>query len=116
MPSFRALKPPHEAVHELGRKALIPLNADDAAGAQRHIAAMRGQSEEVLRCLKALQRDYRTTFANTPPEQRSARRQAVGNLQASASGCRTSDGGEVCTSLYRSHGPVLSALVFTWNR
>ncbi|HEY2616202.1 MAG TPA: methyl-accepting chemotaxis protein [Acetobacteraceae bacterium] len=63
LPSFRALKQPHEAVHELGRKVLIALNADDATGAQRHVAAMRGQSDEVLRCLDALKRDYPTTFA-----------------------------------------------------
>jgi hypothetical protein len=61
--SFKALRQPHEAVHELGRRALIALNADDAAGAQHHVAEMRGQSEEVLRCLDALRRDYPTTFA-----------------------------------------------------
>jgi methyl-accepting chemotaxis protein len=63
LPSFKALRRPHEAVHEHGRRALIALNADDAAGAQRHVAEMRGQSEEVLRCLEALSRDYPTTFA-----------------------------------------------------
>ena len=41
LPSFKAIKQPHEAVHELGRRALIALSADDAAGAQRCVADMR---------------------------------------------------------------------------
>jgi methyl-accepting chemotaxis protein len=60
--AFKAIKRPHEAVHEQGRRVLIALFADDASGAQRHIAEMRRQSEEVLRCLDALGRDYPRTF------------------------------------------------------
>jgi hypothetical protein len=60
--SFKGIKKPHEAVHEQGRRALIAVNADDAEGAQRHTAEMRKQSEEVLRCLDALGRDYPRTF------------------------------------------------------
>jgi hypothetical protein len=62
-PSFKAIKAPHEAVHELGRRALVALGADDAAAAQRCAADMRNQSEYVLRCLDEFGRDYPKTFA-----------------------------------------------------
>ena len=62
LPSFKAIKRPHEAVHELGRRSLIALGANDVEGTQRHIADMRSQSEAVLRCLDAFARDYPTTF------------------------------------------------------
>lgn len=60
--SFKAIRKPHEAVHEFGRRTLIALGADDTAGTQRHVAEMRKQSEEVIRCLDALARDYPKTF------------------------------------------------------
>ncbi len=63
LPSFKAIKRPHEAVHEHGRRALIASGADDAAGAQRHVTEMRSRSEEVLRRLDEFARDYRGTFA-----------------------------------------------------
>jgi methyl-accepting chemotaxis protein len=63
LPSFKAIKAPHAAVHELGRKALVALGVDDAAAAQRCAAEMRNQSEHVLRCLDEFGRDYPKTFA-----------------------------------------------------
>jgi hypothetical protein len=42
---------------------LIALSAGDSDSAQRHIAEMRRNSEEVLRCLDAFGREYPTTFA-----------------------------------------------------
>jgi methyl-accepting chemotaxis protein len=63
LPSFKAIKQPHEAVHELGRRALIALGANDVAGTQRYVSDMRSQSEAVLRCLDAFARDYPTTLA-----------------------------------------------------
>lgn len=51
LPSFKAIKQPHEAVHEL------------VAGTQRYVSDMRSQSEAVLRCLDAFARDYPTTLA-----------------------------------------------------
>jgi hypothetical protein len=63
LPSFKAIRRPHEAVHEFGRRVLIALSAGDSDSAQRHIAEMRRNSEEVLRCLDAFGREYPTTFA-----------------------------------------------------
>ena len=63
LPSFKAIKQPHEAVHQFGRRALIALSANDAAGVQRCVADMRDKSAAVLRCLDAFTREYPTTFA-----------------------------------------------------
>jgi methyl-accepting chemotaxis protein len=62
LPSFTAVKQPHQAVHELGRKALVTLAADDLATAQRCVAEMRLQSEHVLRCLGEFGRAYPATI------------------------------------------------------
>jgi methyl-accepting chemotaxis protein len=61
--SFKAIKAPHDAVHELGRKAFVALAADDGGAAQRYTAEMRSQSERVMRCLDEFSRDYPTTFS-----------------------------------------------------
>jgi methyl-accepting chemotaxis protein len=63
LPSFKSIKVPHEAVHGLGRQALVALGADDFATAQRCVADMKGQSERVVRCLDEFGREYPTTFA-----------------------------------------------------
>jgi hypothetical protein len=65
LPSFKAIKAPHKAVHDLGRQALVALNADDRAAAQRLTAEMRSQSERVLACLEDFTREYPTTFTAT---------------------------------------------------
>jgi hypothetical protein len=65
LPSFRAITAPHKSVHDLGRQALIALNADDRATAQRFTAEMRAQSERVTACLEDFTREYPTTFAAT---------------------------------------------------
>jgi len=62
LPSFSAVKAPHHAVHELGRKALVALAADDITTAQRCVADMRQQSEQVLRHLDEFGRGYPTTI------------------------------------------------------
>jgi methyl-accepting chemotaxis protein len=61
--SFKAIKAPHDAVHELGRKAFVALAADDAREAQRCTTEMRNQSERVMRCLDEFGREYPTTFS-----------------------------------------------------
>ncbi len=63
LPSFKAIDAPHEAVHELGRRALVALAADDVAAARRCVADMRSQSERVLSCLDTFGREYPATFA-----------------------------------------------------
>jgi len=63
LPSFKAIKVPHEAVHELGRRALIALGDNDAATAQRCVADMQTQSQSVMRCLDEFGREYPATFA-----------------------------------------------------
>ena len=65
LPSFKAIKAPHEAVHTLGKQALAALMANDAAQAQRHTADMRSQSQRVIQCLEDFAREYPTTFAAT---------------------------------------------------
>jgi methyl-accepting chemotaxis protein len=62
LPSFTAVKEPHHAVHELGRKALVALAANDAVTAQRCVADMRLQSEHVLRCLDEFGQAYPATI------------------------------------------------------
>ena len=65
LPSFKAIKPPHDAVHNLGKQALTAVSADDIAAAQRFTADMRTQSQRVLQCLDDFTREYPTTFAAT---------------------------------------------------
>jgi len=60
--SYKAIQTPHQAVHELGRRALIAAAGDDAATAQLRIAEMRQQSDRVLKLLDAFARDYPTLF------------------------------------------------------
>jgi hypothetical protein len=62
LPSFKAIKAPHEAVHELGRRALVALAADDVTAARHCVTEMRSQSERVLSCLDAFGREYPSTF------------------------------------------------------
>ena len=62
LPSFTAVKEPHRAVHELGRKALVALVADDTLTAQRCVADMRLQSENVMRCLNEFGDAYPATI------------------------------------------------------
>jgi hypothetical protein len=62
LPSFKAIKTPHDAVHDLGRQALAALSADDRAAAQRFTADMRAQSQRVLQCLEDFTREYPATF------------------------------------------------------
>jgi hypothetical protein len=59
---FKAIKAPHEAVHDLGRQALVALGADDLSAAQRYVAAMREQSQRVSRYLEEFGREYPATF------------------------------------------------------
>jgi len=61
--SFKAIRQPHEAVHELGRRVLIALGVGDSAGAEGYAAEMRRQSDEVMRRLDAFGQEYPTTFA-----------------------------------------------------
>jgi hypothetical protein len=63
LPSFKAMKAPHDAVHELGRRALGALGSDEMATARQCVAEMRSHSEHVLRCLDEFGRDYPTTLA-----------------------------------------------------
>jgi len=63
LPSFKAIKIPHEAVHELGRQALVALGANDFATVERCVAGMQSQSQHVMRCLDEFGREYPTTFA-----------------------------------------------------
>ena len=65
LPSFKAMKAPHESVHECGRRALMALGANDAAAAQRCVTDMRAQSEQVMRHLDDFAREYPTTFGVT---------------------------------------------------
>jgi hypothetical protein len=61
--SFKSIAAPHESVHEFGRQALTALEHDDIATAQRYVAEMRSQSEQVVRNLDAFAREYPKTFA-----------------------------------------------------
>jgi methyl-accepting chemotaxis protein len=63
LPSFKSIAAPHESVHELGRQALVALERDDIAMAQRSVAEMRGQSEQVVRHLDTFTHEYPQTFA-----------------------------------------------------
>ena len=51
LPSFRAIAEPHLAVHELGRKALAAVTVNDLRAAQRYVAEMSQQCDQVVRCL-----------------------------------------------------------------
>jgi methyl-accepting chemotaxis protein len=63
LPSFKAVRTSHEAVHELGRSALVALAANDAAAARGSVAEMRTASDRVLLCLDEFARDYPATLA-----------------------------------------------------
>jgi methyl-accepting chemotaxis protein len=59
---FKAIKAPHEAVHEQGYQALAALGENDLAAAQRYVTAMREQSQQVLRYLDQFGQQYHTTI------------------------------------------------------
>ena len=62
--SFKAIAKPHHGVHEYGRNALAAVIANNMAAAQRHVAAMRRQSEEVLRGLDEFGQAYPATLGS----------------------------------------------------
>ena len=63
LPSFRGIEEPHRRVHACASHALAALAAKDTATAQRELAEMQRQSEEVVRLLDAFARDFPGTFA-----------------------------------------------------
>ncbi len=65
LPSFKAIKAPHEAVHDLGRQALAALSADDRAAAQRFTTEMRAAVTPRVPMPRRFTREYPTTFAAT---------------------------------------------------
>jgi methyl-accepting chemotaxis protein len=60
--SFQAIKDPHHAVHDTGRRAFAALAANDMASAQREVTAMREASARVLQNLDAFGREFPATF------------------------------------------------------
>jgi hypothetical protein len=63
LPAFQAIDHPHGAVHREGRSALLALAGGDRAAAERHVAAMKRASAEVVTALGQLPGELRQTLA-----------------------------------------------------
>lgn len=59
---FKAIKAPHEAVHDLGRRALGAVTTGEMAEARQCVEEMRAQAQHVVRCLDDFARDYPSTI------------------------------------------------------